>query len=172
MEKKKINMIEIDARKNKALKADKAASFFSMSQSRSKVIAASRKKREQDIEVRRRKRRRMTGEGSELREGQQPTGQHCVDSGGPCHWARTEKDKWGHICVDAARRVRATLWEVTCQKRGLLGTGARAAPQEAGTKTVAEEYWEAAEQRVRGKKCRQKDVKEKVGFLSNTSNSI
>lgn len=54
--------------------------------------------------------------------------------------------------MDAGSRVRPKHHEVTCQEWGLLGTGAMAAPREAGTKT-------AGEQRVRGNKCRQNGKK-------------
>lgn len=64
---------------------------------------------------------------------QQPTGQHRVDSRGPCRWAagqqRTGSLGGGHICVDAASRVRLMLQEVICRERGQLGTGATAAPR-------------------------------------------
>lgn len=38
--------------------------------------------------------------------------------------------------MDAAGRVRPMLHEVACQEWGLLGTGAKAAPQEADTRIV------------------------------------
>lgn len=63
--------------------------------------------------------------------------------------------------MDAASRVRPILHEVTCQEWGLLGKGARAAPQEAGTKTVVEKKKKAGEQRVRGNNA---------GRMGNTSN--
>lgn len=58
--------------------------------------------------------------------------------------------------MDAASRVKPMLYEVTCQEQGLLGTRARAAPQEAGAQTVADEEKEGAgEQRVKRNLCRQ-----------------
>ncbi len=64
--------------------------------------------------------------------------------------------------MDAASRVRPILHEVTCQEWGLLGTGARAAPQEPGTKTAVETK-KTGEQRVGGNKCKQngKRIKQK-----------
>lgn len=55
--------------------------------------------------------------------------------------------------MNATSRVRPMLHEVTCQECGLLGTGARATPQEA-TKTVVEGK-KSSGAGVRGNKCRQ-----------------
>lgn len=50
-------------------------------------------------------RRRMTAEDLELKRGSNPRGDIGWTAEVHVSGCRTEKDDWGHICVDAASRV-------------------------------------------------------------------
>lgn len=75
-------------------------------------------------------------EGLGAEEGQQPVGRHGVDSRGPCHRKQDRKGRVGtHLC-GSSQPCETDAPRGHLSEQGLLGTGARAALQEAGTETV------------------------------------
>lgn len=70
-----------------------------------------------------------------------------VDSKGPCHRKQDRKGRVGtHLC-GRSQPCETDAAQGHLSEQGLLGTGARAPPQEASTKTVVESREDAEEQR-------------------------